>query len=840
MKSRPNLLQRLWCRIFSRRPRPAVSPKPPAGPRASRRPPGIEPLEGRIAPAALVSPNSISFTDLDGDLVTVTFSKALFDLAKSTAENSLNSIFKFSDGTAPSTFDETGPQQLQLIDITAVPSVLNPGPTSLAAKTDITVIAVPRGTGDGLTNIGAIEANTVSLGHVTIDGDLGQIDVGSGSDDLALKSLTVETLGRFGASTQVANATAADALESRIAGKLNSLTIGSDLYGYVHVVDGGFNKAPGKIGAVKIGGSLIGNAAVDAASNNTGSIQSAGEIKSVTISGRSVSANPAGIVGGGGLRSGAIVATDVGRISIDGAVHGGAGVNSGSIILSGDLGPLSIGQGLMGAAGNGSGSVQVAGKIKSVHVTGDLQGGAGSGSAVISSERTVGSVVIEGDILGGGTNSAGISVGKDLSKLQLKGDLLGATTVSGTVFHTAFIEVLENARSIAIEGDVTGGDVANSAIISVGGTLGGITVQGAMHGGAGANSGSIFAGTDFNLEGDLRSAQILGGMTGGSGLSSGSIIAGGPIKRAVVGSSHVISNLAGGDGIFSGIIWADEGISSVVVNGSVTGGAGENSGAIHAGGILAKASIKGHLAGGSGDLSGAIVTHGEKSDAASITIGAGVDGGAGDGAGGLRIEGGLRNLKVQGPLTGAEVRVANNIGKIMIAGNVSDSLISAAGIPISTDVAGKRAVSASTRAIGSIKVLGSVSGSQVLAGYDLEDFAVNADASIGTVQVSGNWTSSDVVAGVEDVNGDGFGQADDAVIAGDADHPDLISQISRIIVGGQVTGTTGTDDHFGFTAERILSCKVAGTSVALSKSVGGQSFELGLDAATTVREVLPA
>lgn len=40
--------------------------------------PGIEPLEGRIAPATLVNPSTLTFTDFEGDFVTVKFSKPIF------------------------------------------------------------------------------------------------------------------------------------------------------------------------------------------------------------------------------------------------------------------------------------------------------------------------------------------------------------------------------------------------------------------------------------------------------------------------------------------------------------------------------------------------------------------------------------------------------------------------------------------------------------------------------------------------------------------------------------------------------------------------------------------
>jgi hypothetical protein len=54
--------------------------------------------------------------------------------------------------------------------------------------------------GDGFANVGYIDATGVSLGKVTLSGDLGQIDAGG------VKSLTAQSLGRLGLSTQGAAA----------------------------------------------------------------------------------------------------------------------------------------------------------------------------------------------------------------------------------------------------------------------------------------------------------------------------------------------------------------------------------------------------------------------------------------------------------------------------------------------------------------------------------------------------------------------------------------------------------------------------------------------------------
>ena len=98
----------------------------------------LEILESRIVLAS-----GSSFLDLDGDKVTITL----------------------SSGTLADTTTAAG---LVLVDLTgATPD----------ADFFMTVTKVPGG--DGLCNVGYINPTGVDLGHVTVKGDLGQIDAGS-------------------------------------------------------------------------------------------------------------------------------------------------------------------------------------------------------------------------------------------------------------------------------------------------------------------------------------------------------------------------------------------------------------------------------------------------------------------------------------------------------------------------------------------------------------------------------------------------------------------------------------------------------------------------------------
>jgi hypothetical protein len=141
-------------------------------------------------------------------------------------------------------------------------------------------------------------------------------------------------------------------------------------------------------------------------------------------------------------------------------------------------------------------------------------------------------------------------------------------------------------------------------------------------------------------------------------------------------------------------------------------------------------------------------------------------------------------------------------------------------------------------AMAKIVVKGSVNGTRLLAGYDLDGSGVNPDAQIGSVQVSGNWSASDLVAGVVAPPGSRFGEPGNAAISGD-DHPRIFSQIGSVTIGGAVTGTVDVaSDHFGFVAQRIVAFKVGGQSLAFRAGVGGEVFSLGTTGDVTAREVV--
>ena len=140
-----------------------------------------------------------------------------------------------------------------------------------------------------------------------IDGDLGQIDAGTGTSKVGLGILVAQSIGKFGTTTQ--QALPAPDLTSDIKGRFARLVVAEDVKGYIHVVDSTrlvgnaiTITQRGTIGQVTIDGSLTGNPTVAAASDNSGRIESSFDIGNVSIGTDATE----GIFGGGGKNSGSI------------------------------------------------------------------------------------------------------------------------------------------------------------------------------------------------------------------------------------------------------------------------------------------------------------------------------------------------------------------------------------------------------------------------------------------------------------------------------------------------------------------------------------------------------
>jgi hypothetical protein len=858
MKARRSLISRIASTF--RKKKPVQKPRKSAKEPKSR---GIEALEGRIAPAALIDASTVQFTEADGDIVTIHFSKPLFTKLASAEEtitlNNLDNIFKFSGNT---TFINDAPQDLQRIDLTKVKpigtSTANPAngiSFTIDAETPM------GGLGDGLSKIGGINATGLTLGNVSIEGDLGQIDVGVASSKIALKSLTVSSLFANGFASQPTNISGNDALESKIVGGIQLLHVQGNLEGFIHVVDGNSivgnsikTTAPGNIGKVIVDGSLRGNATVAATSDNTGSINAQGTIGSVEVLGMGDDAETKGLIGGGGKNSGSIIASKkIGTITVKDSLVGGGGLNSGSIIGSASVSKVTVGDDIVGGVGISSGTIQGL-SIKQVSVVDTIKGGTGDNSGSVTSSGLLSNITVKEIIGGNGKTSGGIRV-DDLGKAAITGSVTGGAGIdSGVVLSDNGITslvisqnivggtgagsggVLTNGllKSVVVNGGITGGSVVNTGFIGSQSRIASVKVAGAVTGGTGDQSGrvysagsidnvdvlklvggegdgsgSILAASDPAIGGTIKSATIALGLQGGAGESSGTVISLNDIGKITIGTRLQPAGLVGGEDKFSGSIIAAGSIgklkgkpNGILIYGSVEGGTGDQSGMIHAGGSAGLIEIRGGLTG--------------------------EDGASGEESGIVRVDGQLKSLIVDAGLNNASVLVGADLVKAVIGSGVTDSTIRAFG-------AADPAVKTGDIAIGSLTVEGAVTGSQILAGYDQDGNGLNADASIKFVRVTGNWTASDLVAGVLSTDGV-FGNSDDARIDGGIDRDGFIATIAKVQILGSIAGSADAGDHFGFVAEQITSFEASGTKLALT-TLPGEVVEVPGTDDVTVREV---
>jgi hypothetical protein len=724
----------------------------------------IECLESRIAPA------SLTFNDIDGDLVTITTSKgSANDLA----------------GAALFTPLQDGGQLLLRLDLSA--AVFEGTNLTVSAKRD------PILGGDGFVSLGYVYAIGRDLGAVMIDGDLGAIDAGNAANPaIGMKSLTVQSFGRLG------GAYGAPDLESNIDGGLGKLTVKSDVSeAFVNVVDTS-GALKGRIGSVIIGGSLIGGI-----SSGSGSLYGAHGLGPVKIGGD--------VVGGAGVTSGAVSADlDIASVTIGGTVSGGAGPSSGFIFSSlGKLGAVKIGGDLVGGDAINSGRVFGKTSIASILVKGSVTGTAMEDTGKIHSDGAIGAVQINGDLEGGGGFNAGSLFGQSsLGKVTIRGSMIGGTfNQTGAVLSGGAI------KSVTIGGSLVGGSGSGGAVILTNDTIGPVKITGDMIG-MGPLTSSISGG-------EIKSVSVGGSILGGSGQDSGAIKSNpGGIGRVTVGV-----DVRGGAGGQSGVIFSTGDLGSIVIGGTLSGGTANFSGGISANfGSIGSVKIGGDIVGadnsgvsnlfGSGYIDGGRI--------GSILVKGSIRAGIDSGAGGLSqnamitAQDGIGRVTVLGSLIGAAHTDGDSAD-----GDFTHVTISALGVFAQ---AGDTKIPLT---IGSVTVGGRVENARILAGYQGVFLAPsNGDAQIGRISVGGDWIASRIAAGTNDGADDIAGTDDDTFLAG---APEIPSKIASITIKGQAYGTIGSGDSFRFMAERIGKVTIGSTVFPLTSSANDIRFSSTLD-----------
>ena len=714
----------------------------------------IEPLETRIAPASVF----VTYNDIDGDLVKITASNAL--------------------AVAP---------PLDLGDLTIVGGQLRSltlsGPGFAGANILFTVTQKPGG--DGLAHVGLIDATGVDLGHVTVKGDLGSIDAGDATlTTAAVKTLCARSIGAFG------TATLGGSLQSDLVGSLGALKVTGD------VVNAYFSLPNGGIGAITIGGSLVGGA-----QDHTGAIIASGNIGPVKIGGD--------VLGGSGSFSGVVQSASgkMGTVNIGGSIRGGSDTATGLIYSFTTMGAVTIGHDILGGAGQQSGAIIANGNLPSVTLGGSLlaqpgnQGGVSS--ALIFSGGTLGLVKIAHDVRGGAGNDSGyINANGALTTVQIGGTVMGGGGEQSGAVHS-----FTKLGTVTVGGDLRGGrDLYSGAIFTTTGEIGSVTIGGSvlaslLIGNVVDHAAAIVSGTKIGsvrIGGDFFVGEIAAGGTS----DIASIAIGGWTFYGNIETQGDIGSLKIGRDLRGGVVTVGGDLATLNIGRSFVGetlvfgrviGTPLPRGVITVGGTLGSATIGGDIRGGDSSESAYL-----KADRITSVL-----------IGGSIVSGIDQDLATD--LThNASIRAGHDIGTITVRGSIlgnespngiSRPVISAFGKPDGS-------ARASDIALASLSVGGRVLFTHVLAGFapnDTPGGGSNGNASIGTVRVGGDWIASNLSAGVTDAASDGFANGDDYAIpgfSGDA----IIARIASITIGGAVIGTqTNPNDHFGFTAQSIGS-----------------------------------
>ena len=427
-------------------------------------------LAARAAPLTFVSDQVVTFPDVDGDLVRIkvsqgTLSGADFQVIASGEGLQIRTI-NFSDDTVDAVNEFAGAR--------------------------LTIKAFARQQGDGLVNIGYINATNVDLGFVRVDGDLGQIDAGSTTNPLpGLAGLNVRSLGRFGVSTQ----TPGGSLVSTITGLLGPVVITTDIDGAaLHAVG-----TDADIAHVQLGGSLLGSVRGD-----SGQIFSTGTIGPVKIGGD--------MQGGAADGSGTVFAVDtLSKVVVKGSVRGGAGTDSGKIAGTLGLGTVRIAGDLVAGTGTGAaaaGTILSSGAIERIIIGGDVIGGAASYSGSIVTNR-------QGDAASGAGAIGDITIG---------GSLIGGTSAFTGIFSNATI------GRVVIGEDLRGSAVATPVKIQAQGKPVPTTVEEAL------------AIASVNIGGTAKNARILAGYNPAGTATNADV----QIGRVRVGGDWIASDVVAG------------------------------------------------------------------------------------------------------------------------------------------------------------------------------------------------------------------------------------------------------------------------------------------------------
>jgi hypothetical protein len=387
---------------------------------------------------------------------------------------------------------------------------------------NVTITAAKKAGGDGEAHVGYINATGVDLGKIVVKGDLSRIDAGdSNPDKPGAKSLQVNSFGRLGTITQGV----AEPVMAIFQNGLGAAVIKGDLAGSLQSMGG----VDGKIGSVKVGGSIVGGQ-----TDFQGAIVAFGDIGSIQVR--------ENVIGGGATRTGAVVSLgSIGKVSIGGDLIGGAGGFSGSIDAAGSLGDVKVGGSVFGGSAQETGRIKAGTEMRSLSIGESLLGGSGNASGFVSAGGAVASILIKGSVIGSsGPQSGELFIDGRVTKaligqsvhggsgpvsgnIQLRGGVgtitVGGSVVGGTTDDTGALFFPLGADNVVVKKDLVGGSIAGATSLVSSGKIEGqrigkLTINGSVIAGVDASTGTLAKSGGIFVQEDLGTLVVKGDLVG--------------------------------------------------------------------------------------------------------------------------------------------------------------------------------------------------------------------------------------------------------------------------------------------------------------------------------------
>jgi hypothetical protein len=688
--------------------------------------------------------------------------------------------------------------------------------------------------GNGFVNIGFIDAAGVDLGAVTLPGDLGRIAAGTAGGPAkvpGLKSLTVESFGLLGTSTQASGGSNI----GEIQGALAALTVKGDLRPELDI-----SGTDGTLGKATIGGSIITSGNISAHAG-IGSLKVGGDIRAVD--GTLFIVSNAGAIGSVAV-AGSIVGLDItepvhiGAFGQTTAPTKGVDIAIKSVTVKGSVQYGSFGAGTTGAlnADASIGSISVDGDWSATSVVAGVGSGSdsstgtaddakltGTGRDNANIQSAIGSFTVKGQAFGSADNTSDMFgvVAEQIGKAKVgtrtfafkggatKEAFFAAPTIVGSgtenpAFDFTIRELGSTTPSVAAAAPslVISTDGKTATFVDVDGDL--VTVK---------RTAGAFAPGDFTINaagigGLLQSLDVTPevsgkafdltitakvGPKGGNGFVNVGEIDARQTDLGKVTIGGELQDLSVGDNNDSRIALGSLAVQSLGTLGGTAPFGDEINGKDGLGKITVKTDIR----------STDIYSNNPTGNLTSLTVGGSVTRST------IQSAAGIGTIVVGGSFRDdGRIQANNRIGAITIGGDLVDTDIDI--FAISTLAKGP------DNAIGKFTIGGGFEQTFVTIGENN-----NADAGIGALSVGRAWIASSIIAST--TKGlDGFaGTGDDTkvTVGGPIDDPARFSTIASILIKGQALGTPDGGDHFGIVAEQIGKAQIGAIKYAFKPIV---------------------